>query len=161
MFVPIILGSNKTTVSVATGQNDYYPLYASIGNVHNNVRCTHRNAVAIIAFLAIPKCEFSIDFKSKMFSDIRIKFAADKHYQNNVLYRNHRRQLFHTSLSTILKLLHPAMSSYEIVLCPDGHFRCIIYGIGPYIADYPKQALLACIVSGWCPRYVMTISVYY
>ncbi|KAG2090577.1 hypothetical protein BD769DRAFT_1371547, partial [Suillus cothurnatus] len=37
-FVPIILGSDKTTVSVATGQNDYYPLYASIGNVHNNVR---------------------------------------------------------------------------------------------------------------------------
>ncbi|KAF8151393.1 hypothetical protein B0H34DRAFT_664731, partial [Crassisporium funariophilum] len=29
----------------------------------------------------------------------------------------------------------------------------VIYGIGPYIADYPEQALLACIVSGWCPRF--------
>jgi hypothetical protein len=37
------------------GQNDYYPLYASIGNVHNNVRHAHRNAVAVIGFLAIPK----------------------------------------------------------------------------------------------------------
>jgi len=37
MFVPAILGSNKTTVSVATGQNDFYPLYASIGNMHNSV----------------------------------------------------------------------------------------------------------------------------
>ncbi|KIK80718.1 hypothetical protein PAXRUDRAFT_157912 [Paxillus rubicundulus Ve08.2h10] len=37
VFVPIILGSNKTTVSVATGQNDYWPVYLSIGNVHNNV----------------------------------------------------------------------------------------------------------------------------
>ncbi|KAG2140331.1 hypothetical protein BD769DRAFT_1384083 [Suillus cothurnatus] len=37
-FVPVILGSDKTTVSVATGQNDYYPLYASIGNVRNNVQ---------------------------------------------------------------------------------------------------------------------------
>ncbi|OBZ69148.1 hypothetical protein A0H81_10933 [Grifola frondosa] len=54
-FVPIILGSDKTTVSVATGQNEYYPLYASIGNVHNNVRRAHRNAVALIGFLAIPK----------------------------------------------------------------------------------------------------------
>ncbi|OBZ74546.1 hypothetical protein A0H81_05423 [Grifola frondosa] len=36
-FVPVILGSDKTTVSVATGQNEYYPLYASIDNVYNNV----------------------------------------------------------------------------------------------------------------------------
>jgi hypothetical protein len=43
---------------VATGQNDYYPLYASIGNVHNNVRRAHRNAVAVIGFLAIPKSLF-------------------------------------------------------------------------------------------------------
>jgi hypothetical protein len=55
MFAPVILGSDKTTVSVATGQNDYYPLYASIGNAQNHVRHAHRNALAIIGFLAIPK----------------------------------------------------------------------------------------------------------
>ena len=54
-FVPVILGSDKTTVSVATGQNEYYPLYLSIGNVRNSVRRAHRNAVAVIAFLEIPK----------------------------------------------------------------------------------------------------------
>ena len=54
-FVPVILGSEKTTVSVATGQNEYYPLYVSIGNVRNSVRHMHRNADAVIAFLAIPK----------------------------------------------------------------------------------------------------------
>jgi hypothetical protein len=56
-FVPIILGSDKTTVSVATGQNEYYPLYASIGNVSNGVRRAHKNAVALVGFLAIPKSE--------------------------------------------------------------------------------------------------------
>ncbi|KAG2340120.1 hypothetical protein BDR05DRAFT_977427 [Suillus weaverae] len=55
MFVPIILGSDKTTVSVGTGNNEYYPLYASISNVHNNVQCTHHNALVIIGFLSIPK----------------------------------------------------------------------------------------------------------
>src|ERR1700726_242611 len=55
MFVPVILGSDKTTVSVATGQNEYYPLYGSIGNVHNTVRRAHRNAVGLIGFLSIPK----------------------------------------------------------------------------------------------------------
>lgn len=55
MFMPIILGSDKTTVSVATGQNDYYPLYMSLGNLHNNVRCAHRDSVLPIAFLASPQ----------------------------------------------------------------------------------------------------------
>lgn len=54
-FIPIILGSDKTTVSVATGQNEYYPLYMGIGNTHNNVRRAHRNALVLIGFLAIPK----------------------------------------------------------------------------------------------------------
>ena len=50
LFVPIILGSDKTTVSVATGQNEYYPLYGSIGNVHNTVRHAHRGALGLVGF---------------------------------------------------------------------------------------------------------------
>ena len=53
--MPVILGSDKTTVSVATGQNDFYPLYLSIGNVRNNVRRAHANALVLIGFLAMPK----------------------------------------------------------------------------------------------------------
>lgn len=37
MLVPVILGSDKTTISVAIGQTEFYPLYLSIGNVHNNI----------------------------------------------------------------------------------------------------------------------------
>jgi hypothetical protein len=46
------------------------------------------------------------------------------------------------------------MTTPEVARFPDGHFRRVIYGLGPYIADYPEQALLACIVQGWCPKYV-------
>ncbi|KAI6142023.1 hypothetical protein BKA82DRAFT_4331589 [Pisolithus tinctorius] len=53
-FVPIILGSDKTTMSVATSQNDYYPLYLSTGNISNKVHHAHHNSVALITFLAIP-----------------------------------------------------------------------------------------------------------
>ncbi|KAL7278946.1 hypothetical protein ACG7TL_006778 [Trametes sanguinea] len=130
-FVPVILGSDKTTVSVATGQNEYYPLYCSIGNVHNNVRRAHRNAVAVLGFLAIPK--------------------TDRRYANDPDFRRFRRQLFHTSLGRILHPLRQWMERPEVILCGDGHFRKVIYGIGPYIADYPEQALLACVVQGWCP----------
>jgi hypothetical protein len=55
LFVPILLGSDKTTVFVMTGNTEYYPLYLSLGNVHNNVRRGQKNAVIPIAFLAIPK----------------------------------------------------------------------------------------------------------
>ena len=54
-YCPLIFGSDKTTVSVATGQNDFYPLYMSNGLVHNTVRRGHRGAVTLIGFLAIPK----------------------------------------------------------------------------------------------------------
>ena len=55
--VPLVFGSDKTTVSVATGQNDFYPLYMSLGNLHNSVRRAHRDSVIPIAFLAIPHGE--------------------------------------------------------------------------------------------------------
>jgi hypothetical protein len=60
MFVPIILGSDKTTVSVGTGHNQYWPVYLSIGNIHNNVRRAHRNGLVLLGFLAIPASKYSI-----------------------------------------------------------------------------------------------------
>lgn len=47
------------------------------------------------------------------------------------------------------------MTKPNIVRFGDGHFRRTIYGLGPYIADYPEQVLLGCIVQGWCTRYVI------
>ncbi|KAF9237764.1 hypothetical protein BU15DRAFT_88600 [Melanogaster broomeanus] len=132
MFVPIMLGSDKTMVSVATGNNEYYPLYLSIGNVHNSVRRAHQNAVVLIGFLAMPK--------------------TTKEHAANTNFRKFRRQLFHSSVAKILESLKPAMSTPEVVRFGDGHYRRVIYGLGPYIADYEEQVLLACIVRGWCPK---------
>ena len=44
------------------------------------------------------------------------------------------------------------MTIPEVVRTPDAHFRRVIYSLGPYIADYPEQCLLACVVQGWCSR---------
>ncbi|KAG1796311.1 uncharacterized protein HD556DRAFT_1467804 [Suillus plorans] len=131
-FVPVVLGSDKTTVSVATGNNEYYPLYASIGNVHNNVRRAHREALAIVGFLAIPK--------------------TTKEHASDPKFHKFRRQLFQSSLAKILERLRPGMTKPEVVRFGDGHFRRVVYGLGPYIADYEEQVLLACIVRGWCAR---------
>ena len=68
-MISIILGSDKTTVSVATGQHDYYPLYLSVGNLHNTVRRAHKNGVKLIAFLAMPKSKLR-ELISTLFFDI-------------------------------------------------------------------------------------------
>ncbi|KAG1827440.1 uncharacterized protein BJ212DRAFT_1443481 [Suillus subaureus] len=130
-FVPIILRSDKTMVSVAMGNNEYYPLY-SIGNVHNNVHCAHQDALVVIGFLAMPK-------------------TTKKHTDDPKFHKFHC-QLFHSSLSRILASLRPGMSKPEIVKFGDGHFWHIIHGLRPYITDYEEQVLLACIVHFWCPR---------
>ncbi|KAG1805024.1 uncharacterized protein HD556DRAFT_1429137 [Suillus plorans] len=132
MFVPIILGSDKTTVSVATGHNQYWPVYMSISNIRNNVRRAHRNGVVLLGFLAIP--------------------TTDKESAKDAHFRKFRRQLLHSSLAKMLESLKPGMTTPEVVRSPDGHFRRAVYGLGPYIADYPEQALLACIVQNWCPK---------
>lgn len=55
MLVPVVAGSDKTTVSAASGQQEYHPVYVSPGNVSNTARRGHGNAVLPVAFLPIPK----------------------------------------------------------------------------------------------------------
>ncbi|KAI6154962.1 hypothetical protein BKA82DRAFT_22386 [Pisolithus tinctorius] len=131
-FVPIILGSDKTTVSVTTSQNDYYPLYLSIGNMSNKVRRAHRNSVTLIAFLAIPH--------------------TDKEHAPTDTFQQFCHQLFHLSLAYILRNLKPVMTKPTVMQFSDGHYRCVIFGLSPYIANYEEQVLLACIVRGWCAK---------
>ncbi|KIK80142.1 hypothetical protein PAXRUDRAFT_45621, partial [Paxillus rubicundulus Ve08.2h10] len=131
-FVPLILGSDKTTVSVRTGNNKFYTLYLSVGHVWNSVRCAHWDALVLIAFLTIPK--------------------TTKEHAGDTAFQKFHWQLFHSLLATILNPLNPAMSTPEVVVFGDGHFHHVVYGLGPYIADYEEQALLTYIVQGWCPR---------
>lgn len=62
MLVPIVAGSDKTTVSVATGHQEYHPVYMSPGVFTNTARRGHGNSVLPVAFLPIPKSK-CIQFK--------------------------------------------------------------------------------------------------
>lgn len=87
-----------------------------------------------------------------IFANACVLSIATNEFRNNAAFRKFRRQLLHSSLAKILESLKDAMTVPEVVRFPDGHFRKVVYGLGPYIADYPEQALLACIVQGWCPK---------
>ncbi|KIJ63554.1 hypothetical protein HYDPIDRAFT_92089 [Hydnomerulius pinastri MD-312] len=88
-FIPVIAGSDKTTVSVATGHQEFHPVYMSPGVLTNTARRAHGNA---------------------------------------------------------------GMTTPRVVQFADGHFRRAVFGLGPYIADYPEQVWLSGIVQGWCPK---------
>ena len=125
----------------------------SNGLVHNNLCRAHRNAVTLIAFLAIPKSECYLPVCEHRAAAIEyLVTTADREHEDSAEFCIFQRNLFHGSINHILQALQPDLETPEIVCYADGHFRRTIYGIGPYIADYPEQVLLACIVQGWCPR---------
>ncbi|KAG2052446.1 hypothetical protein BDR06DRAFT_983134 [Suillus hirtellus] len=131
-FILIILGSNKTTVSVTTGQNNFYLLYLSIGNVHNNVWHAHHNALVLVGSMEIPR--------------------TNKKGVNDPAFCKFKKQMFHSSLSKILANLKPKMTTPEVMQYGDSHYHHVIYGLGPYITDYEEQVVLAGIVKNWCRR---------
>ncbi|KAH9988442.1 hypothetical protein BJV74DRAFT_885330 [Russula compacta] len=132
MFVPIVASSDKTTVSVATGHQEYHPVYMSPGNLTNITQRSHGNALLPVAFLPIPK--------------------TSKKHRQTAQFQTFCRQMYHASLACVFEPLKDGMTTPEVVKCPDGHFRRAIYGLGPYIADYPEQVWLTGIVQGWCPK---------
>ncbi|KAJ7880806.1 hypothetical protein B0H14DRAFT_3082687 [Mycena olivaceomarginata] len=104
----------------------------TVCNLTGPARHAHGNGLLPIAFLAIPK--------------------TSKKHRSKPAYQKFCRQMYHASLALIYQPLRPFMETPDIVRCPDGHFRRIIYSIGPYIADYPEQVWLAAVVQNWCPK---------
>jgi hypothetical protein len=152
MLLPIVLGADKTTVSVATGHTEYHPLYISPGNLHNDMRRAHRDSVIPLAFLAIPKCTSGY---VQSLAQALTYDAAEREFKDNREYRVFRKQLYHASIAAILEPLRQGMTQPHILRTPDGHYRRALFEIGPFIADYPEQVLLAGIVQGWCPKYAV------
>lgn len=152
MLFPIILGADKTTVSVATGHQEFHPVYMSAGNIHNDMRRAHRESIVPIAFLAIPKGTST--WASYLIRFTLICLSAAHEWNDDEEFRIFKKQLYHGSLAKILEPLRPGMTTPHVMRCPDGHYRRAIFELGPFIADYPEQVYLSGVVSGWCPRCV-------
>lgn len=81
-----------------------------------------------------------------------ILILADRKHDKSTAFRTFRRHLFHSALSKIFSSIRDHMTNYKVMECPDGYKRRVIFGLGPYIADYPEQVLLSGVLSGWCGR---------
>lgn len=67
-------------------------------------------------------------------------------------FRIFKKHLYHAAITRILSPLRDAMTRPIVMKCCDGHYRRVVFSIGPFIADYPEQVDLAGIVQGWCPK---------
>ena len=81
-----------------------------------------------------------------------LQSLGDRKYDDDPLFRKFKHQLYHTTLTTILKSLHLGMTKPVVRRCLDGHYRRVIYDLAGFIADYPEQVVLVGTVSGWCPK---------
>lgn len=148
MFLPLIMGSDKTTVSVATGNQEFHPFYGSPGIISNLAQRSHGSGVLPYAMLPIPKGVPT--FHLCLF--VLTVFSVAKRHRETPAYKKFARQLYHNCLAFVLSPLKDGMTTPVVTMKCDGFYRRVIYGLGPYIADYPEQVWLACVVQGWCPK---------
>lgn len=150
VFIPIIGSSDKTTVSVATGHQEYHLVYQSPGGFINMAQQAHCMGVMPVAFLPIPKGK---NYSTYSFDcHIYLSHLAQQKHHNKPAFLTFCCQLYHTCLVKIFQPLKTGMTSPEMICCPDGHWWHTIYSLGPYIANYPKQVFLAGIGQNWCPK---------
>lgn len=96
MFVPVIAGSDKTTVSVATGHQEYHPVYISPGIISNTARRGHGNGVLPVAFLPIPKSKYFVVIShSPVTPCLILTSLASKRQRNRPEFQKFCRQLYH------------------------------------------------------------------
>ena len=155
-LIPIILSSNKTT---HLGHNRSKWLlafiYISIGYIHNNVQHPHHNGVLLLRFLTNPKSTKPCPpLYYVTWIDWLLNVASKEHSDDPNLWKFHH-QLFHMSLGRILIPLKAFIEIPDVTQFLDGYYHCVIYSISPYIANYPEQALLTCIMQGWCNKWVI------
>ncbi|KAI0005846.1 hypothetical protein BJV74DRAFT_792317 [Russula compacta] len=96
MFVPVIAGSDKTTVSITMGHQEYQSVYMSPGNLSNIARQAHGNALLPVAFLPIPK--------------------TTKKHRKTSKYQVFCQQMYHACLAQVFMPLKAGMTTPEVTI---------------------------------------------
>ncbi|KAG1848102.1 hypothetical protein F4604DRAFT_1883932 [Suillus subluteus] len=123
VVVPVILASDKTSLSQFCGDQEVWPVYLILSNISKDVHHQPSEHAAILL-----EC-FSQDTRSL-----------------------ERYRLFHYCMSQVLEPLISAGNNGIEITCPDRQVRRMHPIIAAYIADFPEQCLVTCCMENRCPK---------
>ncbi|PVF91686.1 hypothetical protein CPB86DRAFT_719004, partial [Serendipita vermifera] len=128
-LIPVLLGSDKTHLTVFAGDKKAWPLYLSLGNIKSSIRNKPKNrAWVLVAYL--PIAHFT-DHKS--------------------LHTTLQNRLFHQCMSVILEPLKHIPSEGLRMVDSMGAVRLCFPTLAAYLADYPEQVLINVAASNASP----------
>ncbi|KAG8771009.1 hypothetical protein FRC12_003914 [Ceratobasidium sp. 428] len=130
-IVPIIISTDKTKLTVFSGNQKAWPVYLTIGNISKDIRrCPSERATLLLGYLPVSNLG---------------------HISNERERSEARWQLFHAGLESILEPLKTFSRTGFTVMCADGGVRRVFPILAAYIADFPEQALITCVRESCCP----------
>ena len=126
-LIGTILSSNKTTISVITGNRVAHPLLISMANIDTEVRSKALNHLFnLLALIPIPR------------------YTHPKQEVNGVC----ENRLYHQSLDIVLEPLKKAAEVGIMMADPVGQLRFCFTPCSSFIVDTPEALLIACVGGG-------------
>ncbi|KAG8743778.1 hypothetical protein FRC12_014960 [Ceratobasidium sp. 428] len=131
-IAPVIIASDKTSMTKLSGGQSAYPVYLTIGNISKDYRRqVLKHATVIIGYLPIDE-----------FSDVPSK----------VLRTRLKGELIHRAMKTIMRPLEKAGREGVEMWCADGYLRRVYPLLAAFVGDWPEQCDMACTVWSGCPK---------